>query len=446
MGSQGLLIVVDDGVEPPDVTGAFDDVSVTTATPGRVTQQLCRTAVDCLVVPASLEQNEGDRIAWAARQLYPDLPVVVYGQDVGAVAVGTPVQATTLTDDAVLDAIRSALETETLAARPPSRAETLLASVFDQFPVHLFVKDRDGKHVMSSDHLVDPSRLVGQADNEVNDDEPEIFREAIYDDDRRVIDNASTLEDVEEYSRKYDVHLITSKVPWRDTDGDVLGLAGISRDITERKRREERFRASNERLRRVALKAAHELRNELQVASGRLELVESDSPILSEVGLSHMRLAEIVDDVVQLAERSASHQDQVELRLSAVVREVWGTMDTDQMTLSIGDDGLFLAEPDSVRILFETLITNAREYAGEASIVTVGRFDDGIFFEDDGDGLDVDPPKRVFEAGFSGDQKNSGLGLYIAKRIATDNGWEMTAGPAENDGARFELSGVEFRD
>lgn len=445
MGSQRILIV-DDGVDTPDVASAFDDVSVVTSVPGRVTQELCLTAVDCLVVPAMLEQNEGDRIAWAARQLYPDLPVIVYGADVGDVAVGTPVRATALSDDAVLDAIRSALEEETLAARTPSRAETLLASVFDQFPVHLFVKDRDGKHVMSSDHLVDPSTLVGYADDEVNDDEPEIFREAIYDDDRRVIDEGSTLEDVEEYSRKYDVHLLTSKVPWRDADGDVLGLAGISRDITEQKRREERFRASNERLRRVALKAAHELRNELQVASGRLELVDSDSPLLSEVGLSHVRLAEIVDDVVQLAEQSASHQAQVELRLSAVLREVWETTDTAQMTLSIGEDSVFLAEPDSVRILFETLIANAREYAGEASIVTVGRTADGIFFEDDGDGLDVDPPKRVFEAGFSADPMNSGLGLYIVQRIAADNRWEITAGAAENGGARFELSGVEFRD
>jgi PAS domain S-box-containing protein len=49
---------------------------------------------------------------------------------------------------------------------------------------------------------------------------------------------------------------LSVKVPIKDHQGTVYGMCGISTDITERKRSEERLRASEERL-RMALAASH---------------------------------------------------------------------------------------------------------------------------------------------------------------------------------------------
>jgi PAS domain S-box-containing protein len=45
--------------------------------------------------------------------------------------------------------------------------------------------------------------------------------------------------------------VLTTKVPWKDSQGSTVGLIGVSRDITERKRLEEKQRISEERLQAI---------------------------------------------------------------------------------------------------------------------------------------------------------------------------------------------------
>ncbi|WP_167768432.1 sensor histidine kinase [Haloarcula amylovorans] len=448
MTSAPVLVVVADRTDSEHLVEAIEHSSslpsaVAESDPGAAMFAFCRRPISGLLVDATVGETKGADLGKAARRLFPDLPVVLRGSDAVPSFLEEPVAAVGSGED-VVAALTAVLDgTETAAARDPTRVETIFASLFEQFPVHLFVKDRNGEHVLANDWMIDPATVLGRADNEIRDGEETVFREAIYDDDKRVIEEGEPLNAIEEYSSTYDRHLLTSKVPWYDADGAVSGLVGLCQDITERRRREQRLRNTNERARKIALKTAHELRNELQIATGRLELADADDPYLDDVADSHARLLQSVNEVVRLATQQPHDRDREEHRLSAVARETWRALTRETHSLTIRADSLFVADPDGIRLLFESLYKNAREHAGEGVTVVVGATDDGFFVADDGPGINVEPQARVFQAGFTTCPGNSGFGLYIARSIAEEHRWSLSVGESETGGARFDIRGVE---
>ncbi|MEF8976962.1 MAG: PAS domain S-box protein [Halapricum sp.] len=121
-----------------------------------------------------------------------------------------------------------------------SDAKTLLDSLFEQFPphLHLYVKDEQARHIEASDALYDADDLLGKTDYEVKDIAPEECES--YLDDLRVIQQGESIIAKEELGNRDGRWLLTSKVPWYD-DGEIVGLIGLSQDITERKGRERRL-------------------------------------------------------------------------------------------------------------------------------------------------------------------------------------------------------------
>jgi hypothetical protein len=123
---------------------------------------LCYDAVDCLVVPAEGAPVAPSHLERGVRALYPALPVVLVGTGEGwadgpgsdrADGTGgeprtTRVDAGSLADAEAVAAVAAALEddTDSAAARPPSRPETLLMSIVGGFPMHLYAKDETARH------------------------------------------------------------------------------------------------------------------------------------------------------------------------------------------------------------------------------------------------------------------------------------------------------------
>jgi PAS domain S-box-containing protein len=121
----------------------------------------------------------------------------------------------------------------------------LLRAVVEGATDAVFVKDRRGRYLMinaaGARFLGKPvAEVIGKDDTELFS--PETARE-IMGHDRRVMaaGEAQTFEDVGTAAGVTRTYLST-KVPYRDARGNVVGVIGISRDISERKRAEERFR------------------------------------------------------------------------------------------------------------------------------------------------------------------------------------------------------------
>jgi signal transduction histidine kinase len=347
-----------------------------------------------------------------------------------------------VTDSRVADAVTEVLTEESGAAgRPPSRLETLAMSLFDELPDHLYAKDREARHVLTSDRTVETGDVIGRTDEAIEDLSAENSPKTISDDEY-VIRKGEPLVEREEYTESYEEYALTSKLPWVGPDGDVLGLVGVTRDITDRKDQQRALRQQNERLAKIAIVAAHELRNELQVATGRLEFGTDDPVQTAVVERSLDNLERIVDDVVTLADAETGPTSTRTVWLSTPAREVWESLSSGAATLEVVDDRLVDADPRSLRLLFEILLSNALEHAGDDVTVTLGATETGFYIADDGPGIELDPPERVFDVGFELDGEDVGIGLFVARRIATDHGWSLDARNQSEGGARFDVTGV----
>jgi PAS domain S-box-containing protein len=129
---------------------------------------------------------------------------------------------------------------------------TLLRGITESTIDAVFVKDREGRYVMVNPAAarnvgLSVQQVIGRTDVEVFTDET---GRRIMEKDRQIIATGewSTYEEIGTaagISRTF----LTTKGPYRDPHGNVIGVLGIARDITERKRSEEEFRQSQRRLR-----------------------------------------------------------------------------------------------------------------------------------------------------------------------------------------------------
>jgi len=410
-----------------------------------LTITLCRTAVDCLVVPQRAEGVPADYLVYASRGLYPDLSVVVFGSDPPEPDAATVVEAERIDDDRVVAAISKTLAAnpDPDSARRPSRPETILASLFETYPAHLYTKDSEARHLMASDHILDPTELLGLTDMETFGDEE--YERANYSDDWQVIEDGEPVVEMDEFADDHGLFFRTSKVPWRGPDGDVLGLVGITQDITEMREDKEQLRRRNRRLRKVALVSSHELRNELQVLLRRCSQLDVEDDRTTGVIASIEHLDGIVDKIVSLATYTERDRTPKTMWLSALVRDVWEGHPTSNASLTIASDRQIFGYRDATQLLVELLVDNAITHCGPDVAVTVGETDGGFYIADDGPGVVFDPPERALEPGVTSDRNGAGFGLYIAQQIADEQGWEISIENSDVGGTRVVVTGLDAR-
>ncbi len=266
--------------------------------------------------------------------------------------------------------------------------------------------------------------------------------------------------------------------------GAVEGY-GIFTDITDRERRERKLHNQNERLEQFASVVSHDLRNPLNVASGRLSLAldsiddESVRDQLEAVAAAHEQMESLIDDLLTLARQGRTVGETEAVDLAAVCEEAWSAVDTGDATLRCDLDGQTVgADPNRLSELLQNLFRNAvehgstsppspsahedavehgstsppssstREDAGEHGgpgvTVRVAQLDGkrGFAVEDDGPGIPEADREVVFESGFTTAEGGTGFGLAIVHSIAEAHGWTVTLTTGTEGGARFEFSDV----
>ncbi|MEF8886466.1 MAG: PAS domain-containing sensor histidine kinase [Haloarculaceae archaeon] len=234
----------------------------------------------------------------------------------------------------------------------------------------------------------------------------------------------------------------------RHENGDSEWLVGLASDITAQKRREQRLRRQNERLDEFASVVSHDLRNPLNVARMRTELVaeDCDSEHIEAVEDAHERMETLIEDILTLAREGGGTADTGVVDLGKLARQAWHAVQTHGAALITPGEAIVRADPTRLQELLENLFTNAVEHGGRDVTVRVGMLADGsgFYVEDDGAGLPEADPDQVFEPGYSTAENGTGFGLSIVREVADAHGWTVRATSGADGGARFEVTGVEI--
>ncbi|MFB6220651.1 MAG: PAS domain S-box protein [Halolamina sp.] len=231
------------------------------------------------------------------------------------------------------------------------------------------------------------------------------------------------------------------------SDGETAAAVITMRDITERKRREQRLERQNKRFDELASAVSHDLQTPLATARGRAELAveDGDTEQMEQAVTALKRADELREDIVEVLRTKDVVGETEPVDVERIGRDIWGTVQASgDASLQIHDAPSIEADPDALRRLLENLLTNAIEHGAEDVTVRIGKTDDGFFVEDDGPGIPEDDREEVFTPGYSTKSSGGGVGLASVRQIVTAHDWGIHITESDDGGARFEITGVAF--
>ena len=215
---------------------------------------------------------------------------------------------------------------------------------------------------------------------------------------------------------------------------------------------------------RLSASIAHEIRNPVGAMSHAAQLLGESATLSDEdrrlteiVRTNGDRVRQIIENVMSMSRRDSSRPERVILAawLAGFHQEFCATMQiaTHRLTIStlIGDVEVQV-DPSQLRQIVWNLCENAVKYAaaeqGQDVIeLRVGRLPSTArpFLEvaDRGPGIPTQHREKIFEPFFTGNERGTGLGLFLARELAQTNGATLLYEPRTSGGSLFR---IVFRD
>lgn len=475
------ILHVDDDPDFGELAATFleregDGITVTTATSVTVAlERLREETFDCIISDYDMPRADGLTFLQMVRADNPDLPFILFtgkgSEEIASDAISAGVtdylQKGTGTDQYAVLANRIGNTVVQHTAKHAIRETRERFKRLIEYSADVVsIVDANGMYqylTPSSKRVLgySPEELIGENGFEyVHPEDRSVAMEAF----------AHTVEDAE-VTPKIEFRFDHKEDGWiwlenhaRNLVDDALigGFVVNSRNVTQRKRREQELTRQNERLESVVDAVSHDLRNPLNVAEGHLDLARriDDPEHFDRVERAHDRVKQIIDDLVTLARKGETVEESDPVDLRAVVEGAWRNTATYDATLRGDATGTLRADRSRLQRLLENLFHNAVEHGstgdrnarsgdavehGEDGVrVEVGRLESGFYVEDDGPGIPPEDRRRVFRSGYTTGVDRTGFGLAIVNEIVEAHGWEITVTDGREGGARFTITGIDF--
>ena len=266
----------------------------------------------------------------------------------------------------------------------------------------------------------------------------------------------------------------------RDHDGKIVGIHGVSRDITERKRAEEEKErleaqlAQAQKLESIGTLAggiAHDFNNILSAIIGYTELAMDD---VSDTKKTRSELKEVLkagDRAKDLVRQILAFSRQTEtkhspLALHTIIKETIKMMrsvipTTIEIRQNLIDSGIVMSDPTQIHQIMMNLFTNAvhaMDKTGGVLDVSLKRVSINgdaethdldlspgsylrISVSDNGQGMTPEVMARVFDPYFTTKEvgRGTGLGLSVVHGIVKSHGGVITCKSTHGEGTIFDV-------
>jgi PAS domain S-box-containing protein len=348
-------------------------------------------------------------------------------------------------------------------------SSNILQAVIEATPDAIFVKDLAGRYVLVNEAAArfigkSPADIVGKHDLELY---PEETARQFIEADEQVLATGEprAFEGIATGEAGKQAYLVTKGV-YRDRNGQVLGLFGISHDITELQLAREALEQTREALfRSQKLEAvgqltgglAHDFNNILQIILGNVELLREylpDDPFTGEIIDAVLRAAfhgkDLTGQLLAFSRRRLLNPRPVDVNalVADIVRLMGRTLgETIRVTTVVSDEAwVAFVDPAALEAAVLNVALNARDAMPDGGSLTIRTSkveiadpqttDDELkpgayavlVLEDSGCGMVPEVAARVFEPFFTtkAGGGGTGLGLSMVYGFAAQSGGAVT--------------------
>lgn len=381
--------------------------------------------------------------------------------------------------------IRNITETK-MAQEALSQSKAYLRTLIDTIPDLVWLKDDNGRYLFCNSKFerffgAKENEIIGKTDYDfVDKNLADVFRRY----DQETMANEQPSMNEEEVTYADDGHheiLETIKTPMYGKNGQLIGVLGIARDITERKQAEEKRIKLEEELRQshkmeaigtISGGIAHDFNNILGIIIGNTELALDSTEgwhpnrlNLEEIKKASLRASDVVRQLLNFSRKTEQRKKTVDV--NSLVKESMPLLRSSipksidiQMNLTEKPSRIS-ADPTQIHQVLINLCTNAShamENDGgilkinvsetKLATITVTQFQKiepgnyaKITVSDTGHGIDPLIKDKIFDPYFTtkGIGKGTGMGLSVALGIIKNHNGAISVYSEKDKGSCFKV-------
>ena len=352
--------------------------------------------------------------------------------------------------------------------------EELLKNIINNTTAVIYLKDTQGRYILINCQFETLFNLTAEDINGKTDLDifPQKTAIEFMSNDKKVLERGTVMELEETVHHGNELHTyISVKFPVRRENGKLFGVAGISTDITERKKAEEKLKIyslelqrSNKELEAFAYLASHDLQEPLRKIITFGDLLEKRTERMDEKAKDYLarmkgsaeKMLIFIHDLMDFSRVTTRVKPFEPVNLGHLieeeVRDFEDKINDLKGSIHVGKFPTLMVDRIQMHGLFQNLISNAIKYSREGTppvINLISLFNKEkenweILVEDNGIGFEEKYLDQIFKPFKRLHNKKEyegiGIGLAICEKIVHLHGGEISAKSSPGKGATFIIS------